>query len=262
MLRTRVIPTLLIRNGDLVKGCQFKNHRYVGDPINVVKIFNEKEVDELVFLDISATSRGSINYEIISDIASEAFMPFAYGGGIATVTQIEKLFQIGVEKVIINSAAQQTPDLIKDAVKVAGSQSIVLSMDVKKTLWGSYEVYTHNATTRTKTDPVDYAKRMQDLGVGEIIICAVDREGTGKGYDLKLLKSVSSLVDIPVVAAGGASSLDDFRQAVEFGQASAVAGGDMFIFYGKRRAVLATYPSYTELEKIFFEEGVNHEKIR
>ena len=159
MLKTRVIPTLLIRNGDLVKGSQFKNHRYVGDPINIVKIFNEKEVDELVFMDISASERGSIDYKIISDIASEAFMPFSYGGGIKSLNQIEKLFQIGVEKIIINSAAQQTPALIKDAVKIAGSQSIVLSMDVKKTLFGGYEVFTQNATARTKNNPVDYNER-------------------------------------------------------------------------------------------------------
>ena len=254
MLKTRVIPTLLIRNGDLVKGSQFKNHRYVGDPINIVKIFNEKEVDELVFMDISATERGSIDYEIISDISSEAFMPFSYGGGINSLKQIEKLFKIGVEKVIINSAAQQTPELIKDAVKVVGSQSIVLSMDIKKTLWGGYEVFTHNASTRTKNNPVDYAKRMQDLGVGEIIICSVDREGTEKGYDLKLLKSISSVLEIPIVASGGASCLDDFRQAVDIGHASAVAGGNIFIFYGKHKAVLANYPSYDELEKIFSEE--------
>ena len=253
MLRTRVIPTLLIQNGDLVKGSQFKNHRYIGDPINVVKIFNEKEVDELVFFDISATIRGSIDYKIINDIASEAFMPFSYGGGITSVTQIEKLFQIGVEKVIINSAALTSPDLIKNAVKIAGSQSIVLSLDVKKTFWGSYEVYTHNATVRTKIDPVDCAKKMQDLGVGEIIICSVDREGTGTGYDLGLLKSISSSVNIPVVAAGGANSIDDFRQAIEFGQASAVSGGDMFTFYGKHKAVLITYPDYAEIEKIFFD---------
>ena len=262
MLKTRVIPTLLIRNGDLVKGSQFKNHRYVGDPINIVKIFNEKEVDELVFMDISASERGSIDYKIISDIASEAFMPFSYGGGIKSLNQIEKLFQIGVEKIIINSAAQQTPALIKDAVKIAGSQSIVLSMDVKKTLFGGYEVFTQNATARTKNNPVDYAKRMQDLGIGEIIICSIDREGTDKGYDLKLLKSISSVLEIPTVASGGASCFDDFRQAVEIGHVSAVAGGNIFIFYGKHKAVLANYPSNDELEAIFFEEGGNHEKNR
>ena len=173
------------------------------------------------------------------------------------VSQIEKLFKIGVEKVVINSVAHQNPQFIKDAVKIAGSQSIVLSMDVKKTLLGSYEVYTQNASFRTKINPVDYAKRMQELGVGEIILCSVDREGTGKGYDLKLLKSVASIQDIPVVALGGASSIDDFRQAIDIGMASAVAAGDMFIFYGKHKAVLANYPSYSELEKIFSEGNVN-----
>ena len=253
MLRTRVIPTLLIRNGDLVKGAQFKNHRYVGDPINIVKIFNEKEVDELVFMDISATERGSIDYDLIGDIASEAFMPFSYGGGIKSLNQIEKLFRIGVEKIIINSAAYVTPDLIKDAVKIAGSQSIVLSMDVKKTLWGSYEVFIQNSTSRTKSNPVDYAMRMQDLGVGEVIVCSIEREGMGKGYDLKLLTSISSVLEIPIVASGGANCLDDFKKAVDIGNASAVAGGSIFIFYGKHKAVLANYPSYEELKKIFSE---------
>ena len=248
MLNVRVIPTLLLRNNGLVKGRQFKNHKYVGDPVNAVKIFNEKEVDELVFLDISATTnqRGP-NEELLRDIASEAFMPFGYGGGITTARQIENLFKLGVEKVIINSSAHMRPELIREASQIAGAQSIVVSLDVKKNLLGGYEVFTHNATRRTKQSPLDYAKRMEDLGAGELIVCSVSREGTGKGYDLKLLDMVSSAVEVPVVALGGAGDLDDMADAIRIGNASAVAAGDMFVFHGKLKAVLITYPKYSDL---------------
>ena len=252
MLRVRVIPTLLLRNAGLVKGVQFKNHKYVGDPINAVKIFNEKEVDEMVFLDICATKedRGP-NFELIKDIASEAFMPFGYGGGVTEVQQIEKLFSIGVEKVIINTAAFTKPSLIKDASKISGSQSIVVSIDVRKSLLGRYEVFIKNGTVSTKQSPVEYAKRMQDLGAGELIVCSIVNEGTGKGYDTKLLNMISAAVDIPVVASGGAGELEDFSDAFHNGHASAVAAGNMFTFYGKHKAVLITYPKYNELEQLF-----------
>ena len=167
MLKTRVIPVLLLKERGLVKGRQFKNHKYVGDPLNVVKIFNEKEVDEIVFFDISTTDKNrGPNFELITDIASEAFMPFAYGGGVKTVGQAERLFSIGVEKVIINTAAFLDAKFVKESVKTAGSQSIVVSMDVKKSLLGSYEVYVNNGKINTKLDPVTYAKQLQDLGVG------------------------------------------------------------------------------------------------
>ena len=254
MLRTRVIPTLLLRTGGLVKGQHFKNHKYVGDPINAVRIFNEKEVDELVFLDISISpQKKEPNYELIKDIASEAFMPFGYGGGITEVSQVEKLFNIGVEKTIINTSAFHKPSLVKDASSIAGSQSIVVSIDVKKTLLGSYEVYIENGTKRTKQKPDEYAKKMQELGAGEIIICAIDREGTGKGFDLNLIESVAKAVDIPVVALGGAGKLQDFADAVNIGHASAVAAGDMFTFHGKHKAVLITYPKYNQLETLLKE---------
>lgn len=252
MLRVRVIPTLLLRNDGLVKGSQFKNHKYVGDPINAVKIFNEKEVDELVFLDITATKdRREPNYELLKDIASEAFMPFGYGGGITTLEQIQKLFSLGVEKVIINSAAIGNPELISNASKIAGSQSIVVSIDVKKSLFGKYEVYSNNGTVNTKLDPVEYAKKVASLGAGELIVCNINNEGVGKGYDTKILHMISSVVDIPVVASGGAGKLDDFSQAYHDGHASAVAAGDMFTFYGRHKAVLITYPKYDELENCF-----------
>lgn len=252
MLHTRVIPILLLKNGGLVKGVQFKNHRYVGDPINAVKIFNEKEVDELIFLDISATiENAEPNYPLLKDIASEAFMPFGYGGGVHTLGQVEKLLNIGVEKVVINTAAFLNPKFITEASSVAGSQSIVVAIDVKKTWLGNYEVFVKNGTVRTRQDPVSYAKQMQALGAGELIINSIDNEGTGNGYDLKLIKAVSEAVEIPVVAAGGAGNRQDLVDAIKIGQASGVAAGNLFVFYGKHKAVLITYPSYKDLIQMF-----------
>jgi cyclase len=252
MLRTRIIPVLLLKEGGLVKGKQFKNHKYVGDPINAVKIFNEKEVDELFFLDISITQENrQLDYNLIADIASEAFMPFGYGGGIKTVPQVERLFSIGVEKVIINTTAFLDSKIIKEAVKVAGSQSIVVSIDVKKSLFNGYEVYIQNGKVKTKLDPVTYAKKMEDCGVGEIMVNSIDREGTGKGYDLELLKIVTKAVNIPVVGLGGAGCLQDLADAKNQTNISGLAAGDLFIFHGKHKAFLITYPKYSELEKLF-----------
>lgn len=252
MLNIRVIPTLLLRNNGLVKGCRFKEHKYVGDPINAVKIFNEKEVDELVFLDITATQSGKgPNFNLLCDIASEAFMPFGYGGGISSCNQIEQLFKLGVEKVILNTSAYSNPQLIKDASSVAGSQSIVVSIDARKTFFGGYEAYIASSQQRAKMNPVELAIKARDLGAGEIIICSIDQEGTGLGYDKKLLKAVCSAVDIPVVASGGAGKLEDFSEAVNECGASAVAAGDMFVFHGRHKAVLITYPKYSELVELF-----------
>jgi imidazole glycerol-phosphate synthase subunit HisF len=258
MLKTRVIPTLLLRDNGLVKGENFKNHKYIGDPINAVKIFNEKEVDEIVFLDISATpNRREPNFELLSDIASEAFMPFGYGGGISSLNQIEKLFNLGVEKVIMNTSAFLNRKLVRDASKLAGAQSVVVSIDVRKTFLGGYEVYSANGSTRTKFSPVDYAKQMEELGAGELILCSIANEGTGRGYDMKLLESVCSAVDIPVVALGGCGGLEDMKEAVTVGFASAVAAGNFFVFHGKHKAVLITYPKYSELLDIFGSKGRN-----
>ena len=182
MLATRVIPTLLLRNAGLVKGSKFKNHKYVGDPVNAVKIYNEKEVDELVFLDISTTNEGrKPNYELLADIASQAFMPFGYGGGLSSVGDIEKLFKIGVEKAIINSAAVQNLGLVSEASKVAGSQSIVVSLDVKTSMFGKYQIYTKSGQYNTELEPVEFANRAEEAGAGELIVCSIDREGTGQG---------------------------------------------------------------------------------
>lgn len=254
MLKARVIPILLLQNGGLVKGERFRKHKYVGDPINAVRIFNEKEVDELAFIDISATTENrDPDYAFIEDIATEAFMPIAYGGGVCKVEQVERLFRSGVEKVIINSAFFSDPEFISRCSKIAGSQSIVVSIDVKKNLLGRYEVLTKNGKHKTGRDPIDYAKLAQSMGAGEIILTAIDREGTGKGCDIELIKQISQAVTIPVIAQGGVASMVDLHLAVKEGQAAAIAAGSFFTFHGKHKAVLLTYPEYAELEQLFKE---------
>lgn len=251
MLNIRIIPALLLSNIGLVKGAKFSKHRYIGDPINTVKIFNDKEVDELIFFDINATNESrSPNFELLSDIASQAFMPFGYGGGLHNVKQVERLFKIGAEKAIINSAAVYNKQLVRDASSIAGSQSIVVSIDVKKNILGKHIVYTHSGTIKSGFDVVDYSRRIEDAGAGEIIICSIDREGTNLGFDKELIKSVSESVNIPVVASGGAGKISHFKQAVDLG-ASAISAGNIFIFHGKHRAVLITYPEREDLKRLF-----------
>jgi cyclase len=230
---------------------KYANPVYVGDPINAVRIFNEKEVDELVFLDISATPNSRPpNFDLIRDIASEAFMPFAYGGGVTTIDDFKQLFHLGVEKVVVNSIAAARPDLISAAAKEAGSQSVVASIDVKRNWSGSYSVYTRSGSWNTKKDPVSSAISLENAGAGEIFLTSVDRDGTMSGYDYELIKKVCDAVSIPVIASGGAGSLEHFKQAIHMG-ASAVAAGSMFVFHGKHKAVLITYPDYADLEKLF-----------
>jgi imidazole glycerol-phosphate synthase subunit HisF len=252
MLKTRVIPCLLLKGTGLVKTVKFKNPVYIGDPINAVKIFNDKEVDELVFLDISATpeKRGP-NFKLLADIASEAFMPFGYGGGIKTLHEIEQLFKLGVEKVILNTIAYSTPLLVTEASNIFGSQSIVVAIDVKSNIWGVPEVWTSCGKYNTKETPVKYALRMQDMGAGEILLNSIDLDGTMKGYDLNMIKSVTASIEIPVVASGGAGKIHDLKAAVIEGGASAAAAGSMFVFQGIPRAVLITYPEYKELLNLF-----------
>lgn len=245
---------MLLQNGGLVKGEKFKKHKYVGDPINAVRIFNEKEVDELVFIDISASVNScEPDYALIEDMASEGFMPIAYGGGVQRVEQVERLFRLGVEKVIINSAFFSNPELIKECSQIAGSQSIVVAMDVKKSLLGRYEVYVHNGAKKTGINPVEYSIKAQQCGAGEILLTSIDREGVGQGLDLDLVKQVTAAVDIPVIAQGGVGHLEHIRQAVKVSGASAVASGSFFTFHGKHKAVLLTYPAYHELEKLFLD---------
>jgi cyclase len=251
MLRTRVIPCLLLRNGGLVKTVRFRDAKYVGDPINAVRIFNDKEVDELVFLDIGATPSGTEpNFELLADITSEAFMPFGYGGGITTVDHVKRLYALGIEKVVINTAAVRTPALVEQAASLAGSSSVVVSIDVRRSLLGKYSVCVQSGQEDLKRDPVAYAREVEQLGAGEILLNAIDRDGTRAGYDLELIQRVAEAVSIPVVACGGAGSLQHFREAVQQG-ASAVAAGSFFVFHGKHRAVLITYPEYHALVQLF-----------
>lgn len=250
MNKTRVIPVLLLRGKGLVKTTKFKDPSYIGDPINSVRIFNEKEVDELVFLDITATpeNRGP-DFELLADIAGEAFMPMAYGGGIATIGQVKRIFSLGFEKIIINSAAYTSPDLIREAVAIYGSQSIVGCIDVKKTLLGRYELYSHSGTHKQSVDLKAHLRNLIALGVGEVLVNTIDRDGTMSGYDLKLLREVTSTVGVPVVACGGASGMADFVAAVKEACVSAVAAGALFVYVGPHRAVLINYPVRKDIEE-------------
>jgi cyclase len=249
MLRTRVIPILLLRGQGLVKTINFDKPTYVGDPINAVRIFNDKEVDELVFLDITATiEKRNPQFDLIHGIATECFMPFGYGGGIHDINTAQKLLKMGSEKVVINSAALDL-DLIEEAAQIFGSQSVVISIDARKERRGKYQVFTHSGTKKTKRTPAEFAKEVEAAGAGEIVLNSIDRDGTMQGYDIELLQRVTEIVHIPVVAAGGAGSLKHFQEAVELGGASAVAAGSMFVFHGPHRAVLINYPTQEELKR-------------
>jgi cyclase len=248
----RIIPCLLLRNNGLVKTVKFKDSTYIGDPINTVKIFNEKEVDEIFFLDIDATRlKKEPPYELIQNIASECFMPFAYGGGIHSLQQIERIIKSGAEKIIINTQAFLGKNFLKEAVHQFGSSTIAVSIDVKKEFLKGNIVYIKGGTQGTGINPVDYAREIENAGAGEILINSIDRDGVMEGYDIELIKSISNSIKIPLIACGGAGRLSDFGLAVKQGGASAAAAGSFFVFHGKRRAVLITYPSYSEISSLF-----------
>ncbi len=250
MLRTRVIPCLLLRNRGLVKTVGFKNATYVGDPINTVRIYNEKEIDELIFLDITASIEGKEpQFQLIAQIASECFMPFAYGGGIRSIDDIARILHGGAEKVALNTAAWERPELITEAAKRFGSQAVVASIDVKKRWHGGYAVYRRGGQERVAGDPAALAVRLEELGAGEILLTSIDRDGTMDGYDLDLIRRVSAATSVPVVASGGAGSVSDFGRAVNEGGASAVAAGSMVVYQGRNRAVLINFPSQAELRE-------------
>ncbi len=255
MKHIRVIPILLLQNNGLVKTIKFKNPTYIGDPINAVKIFNEKEVDELAFIDIEATiKQKEPDYNKIEEIASECFMPLAYGGGIKNIEQIKRIFAIGVEKVIINSAIISNRNLISEGAKIFGNQSIVASVDVKKDFFGKYVCYTNSGKNKVKLNLVEFVKYIENLGAGEIVLTSIDREGTFKGFDNDLIKLVSQNVQIPVVANGGASKIEDFESAINIGGASAVAAASLFVYKSQNRGVLINYPSQNELKEKLFEK--------
>jgi len=252
MVYNRAIPCLLLHKGGLYKTVQFKKHNYIGDPINAVKIFNEKEVDEIIFLDIDATvKKREPDYGMIEDIASECFMPLCYGGGIKTIDQMKRLFSLGIEKISLSSIAVEKPEIVSKAAKIFGSQSVVVTVDVKKSKFGSVNVFTHNGKIKTGFKPVDFVKYMEEMGAGEIVVNSIDNDGMMKGYDLELLKMITSSVNIPVVALGGAGKIEDLGSAINQGNASAAAAGSMFVYHGPLRGVLINYPKYEDIQKIF-----------
>jgi cyclase len=250
MLRTRVIPCLLLQGEGLVKTVKFKQPTYVGDPINAIRIFNDKEVDELILLDITATrERRGPQLQAIRDFASECFMPVAYGGGIRTLDDARQVLASGIEKIVVNTMALRRPELIAEMAGEFGAQAVVVSIDAKKKLLGGYEVMAAAGIEKTGLTPAEHAARMVELGAGEIFLNSIDHDGLQTGYDLALVRSVAESVSVPVIACGGAGSLAHFSEAVSQGHASAVAAGSMFVFHGRHRAVLISYPSRAELER-------------
>ncbi len=252
MFRPRVIPCLLLKDKGLVKTIKFRDPTYVGDPINAVKIFNEQRADELVFLDITASKEDRIpSVDVIQKIGDEAFMPFSVGGGIKSIADIRQILNAGAEKVVLNSHVINNPTFLSEAAAKFGSQSIIVSIDVKKNGSDSYDVFTHGGTRQESVNLLQLVTDMGNAGAGEIMINSIDRDGTGEGYDLSLIKQVSERVSIPVIAVGGAGKWQDFNEAVKEGNASAVAAGSLFVFIGRKRAVLINYPGRDEIEEIF-----------
>lgn len=250
--RPRIIPVLLYDDRDLIKTVNFKDRMYLGDPVNAVKIFNRKRIDELSVLDIGATKNNrEPDYELLKDIASEAFMPLSCGGGITNIEQVHELLSIGYEKVVINSGLIKNPELISKAAELFGSQSIVASIDAK-IVNKEYKCVIVDGTELVDKTPVELAIEAEKLGAGEIIINSIDRDGMMQGYDIELIKNVVNSVRIPVIAIGGAGGIKDLKSALHEGHAHAAAGGSMFVYYGKLKAVLITTPS----ENDYISEGI------
>jgi len=251
MLRTRVIPCLLLKNESLVKTVKFKEYNYIGDPINTVRIFNELEVDELMFLDIFASKENrTINFKILQDIANECFMPLSYGGNIKSLEDAKKIFEIGFEKVVINSNAFTNLKLIEEIAKYFGNQSIVGSIDVKKSFWGGEKIYSHHGRKKQNIDVVDWAKHLENAGAGELLITSIDKEGSWEGYDIKLLKSVTDNVRVPVIANGGCGKIEHIGVAVSQASVSACAVGSMIVYQKKGMGVLVNFPDRKKLGEV------------
>lgn len=251
MLRPRIIPSLLIQDNGLVKTVNFKNPKYVGDPINAVRIFNEKEVDELAIFDIDATAKGlEPNYSLIERIANQSRMPLCYGGGVKTVEQAQKIFGLGIEKIALSSAVLQNPQLITEIAERVGSQSVIVVLDVKKKLFGGYEVYTHNGKKSTTINPFKFAEEAQRLGAGEIVINSIDQDGVMKGYDMGLIDKIREQISLPLTVLGGAGTLSDIKQVIDRHGIIGVAAGSLFVFKGVYKAVLINYPTFEEKEKL------------
>jgi len=248
MLKIRVIPCLLLRGRALVKTVRFAKPSYVGDPINTVRIFNEKEVDEIILLDIAATAEGRRPpFQLIEEIAGECFMPLTYGGGVRSLEDMQTIFSLGVEKIALNSYASASPEFIRQASDRFGSQSVVASIDVKRSLLGRPRVHVRGGRGADGADPVAYARTLESLGAGEILLTSVNRDGTFSGYDIDLVRQVCAALSVPLIACGGASGVGDFRLAAQAG-AAAVAAGSLFVYQGPNRAVLINFPSRAELK--------------
>ena len=251
MLRPRIIPSLLVHDNGLVKTVNFKNPKYVGDPINAVKIFNEKEVDELAVFDIDATVMNKEpNYALIEKLANQSRMPLCYGGGVKTVTQAQRIFGLGIEKIAISSAIIQTPELISEIASRVGSQSVIVVLDVKKKLLGGYEVFTHNGKKSTGINPLKFIEEAERLGAGEIIINSIDQDGIMKGYDMNLIDKVRERISLPITVLGGAGSLEDIGKVINKHGIIGVAAGSLFVFKGVYKAVLINYPKKSEKDEL------------
>jgi cyclase len=252
MLRPRIIPSLLIQDNGLVKTVNFKNPKYVGDPINAVRIFNEKEVDELAVFDIDATVLGKEpNYNLIERLANQSMMPLCYGGGVKSVEQAQRIFSLGVEKIALSSAVLTNPDLITQIADRVGSQSVIVVLDVKKKLLGGYEVYTHNGKKSTGINPLKFVEEAQRLGAGEIVINSIDKDGLMKGFDLDLIEKVREKITLPMTVLGGAGSLSDIEKIISKHSVIGIAAGSLFVFKGPYKAVLINYPSREEKNNLF-----------
>lgn len=254
MLQPRIIPCLLIHNKGLVKTVNFKNAKYVGDPINAVRIFNEKQVDELIILDIDATTKTyEPDYKMIEQLASECRMPLCYGGGIKTVEQAKTILSLGVEKIALSSAVMENPNLISQISSQVGAQSVVVVLDIRKKLFSSkYEIYTHNGSKKHNVDLIEYVKFLEGLGTGEFVINSIDNDGQMKGYDINLINKIKSFISVPMTVLGGAGSLDDLKKVIVQHQLIGVAAGSLFVFKGKYKAVLINYPSEIEKEQLIY----------
>jgi imidazole glycerol-phosphate synthase subunit HisF len=258
MLKTRIIPCLQLVDQALVKTIQFDKYRYIGDPINTVRIFNELEVDELCFLDIRATiQKRTPNFKILSEIADECFMPLSYGGGVTDSETAKRILSIGFEKIVINTACIERPQLISEIAKHSGSQSVIVSIDVKRTLFGGAIVYSHDGTKKTMRDSVSWAIEVESLGAGELLITSMNNDGTWKGFDLEIIKKVTDAVTIPVIANGGAGSIEDIGKVVHEAKASAVALGSMVVYQQKGMGVLVNFPDRSEIERILYDGSQN-----
>lgn len=252
MLRPRIIPSLLIQDNGLVKTVNFKNPKYVGDPINAVKIFNEKEVDELAIFDIDATVKGlEPNYSLIERIANQSRMPLCYGGGVKTVEQAQKIFGLGIEKIALSSSVLQNPKLITQIADRVGAQSVIVVLDVKKKLLGGYEIYTHNGKKATGINPFKFIEEAQSLGAGEIVINSIDQDGVMKGFDMSLIDKARERSSLPMTVLGGAGNLDDIKKVIDKHKIIGVAAGSLFVFKGKYKAVLINYPNKSEKDLLF-----------